>query len=277
MVIMNIFKSKLFSTIELIGTLFIVICLFFPIFWIILTAFKSGEDVYSLSMIFEPTLDNFKNVFSGTYEFGAYYLNSTIVVLVALLITLPISILAAYSLSRFNIFGKQLLLFLILSTQFIPLIVNVIPFFTLFKDWGLLDTLVALIIVNLGHTIPYAIWLIKGFIDGIPTSIEEAASIDGASKLQIIWHIILPMAKPGIITATVFCFVIVWNEYMFSLILTNQKAVTLPIALSYFVGENGVIWNEMAAAGILYALPTIMFMFIVRKQFVKGMSAGAVK
>lgn len=277
MVIMNIFKSKLFSTIELIGTLFIVICLFFPIFWITLTAFKSGEDVYSLSMIFEPTLDNFKNVFSGTYEFGAYYLNSTIVVLVALLITLPISILAAYSLSRFNIFGKQLLLFLILSTQFIPLIVNVIPFFTLFKDWGLLDTLVALIIVNLGHTIPYAIWLIKGFIDGIPTSIEEAASIDGASKLQIIWHIILPMAKPGIITATVFCFVIVWNEYMFSLILTNQKAVTLPIALSYFVGENGVIWNEMAAAGILYALPTIVFMFIVRKQFVKGMSAGAVK
>ena len=99
-----------------------------------LTAFKSGEDVYSLSMIFEPTLDNFKNVFSSQYEFGAYYLNSSIVVLVALLITLPVSILAAYSLSRFNIFGKQLLLFLILSTQFIPLIVNVIPFFTLLKS-----------------------------------------------------------------------------------------------------------------------------------------------
>ncbi|WP_436896653.1 carbohydrate ABC transporter permease [Staphylococcus pseudoxylosus] len=251
--------------------------LFFPIVWIILTAFKSGNDVFSLKVIFTPTIENFKTILGSSYEFGAYYLNSIIVVFFTLAITMPLSLLAAYSLSRFNIIGKNVLLFMILATQFIPLVINAIPFFTIFKNWGLLDTPIALIIVNLGQTIPYAIWLIKEFIDGVPRGIEEAAEMDGASKFGVIWHVIIPIAKPGIITATVFCFVIVWNEFMFALILTNQKAVTLPVALSYFVGENGVIWNEMAAAGLLYAIPTIIFMLIVRKQFVKGMSAGAIK
>lgn len=270
-------KRSSFSVFEFVCVLLVVGFLFLPIIWILLTAFKSGGDVYSLNVIFEPTLDNFKAVFSSSYEFSAYYMNSLIVVGVALIITLPVSILAAYSLSRFPVRGKQLLLFAILATQFIPLIVNVIPFFIIFREWGILDTTVALIIVNLGHTIPYAIWLIKGFMDSIPKSMEEAASIDGASKMEVIWHVVLPMAKPGIITATVFCFVIVWNEFMFALILTNQKAITLPVALSYFIGENGVIWNEMAAAGVLYVIPTIIFMLIVRKQFIKGMSAGAIK
>ncbi|MFC4660659.1 carbohydrate ABC transporter permease [Oceanobacillus aidingensis] len=276
---MNTIKRKktIYSVLELIGVLLVVTFLFFPILWILLTAFKSGEDVYSISVIFEPTLDNFRRLFSSAYNFENYYMNSLIVVFFTLIITVPVSILAAYSISRYRIPGKTLLMFAILATQFIPLIVNVIPFFSAFRNWGLLDTTVALIIVNLGHTIPYAIWLIKGFMDSIPKDMEEAGAIDGASRLRIIWNIVLPMAKPGIITATVFCFVVVWNEFMFALILTSQEAVTLPVALSYFVGENGVIWNEMAAAGVIYVIPTIIFMLIVRKQFVKGMSAGAIK
>ena len=279
MELMNTIKRKktIYSVLELIGVLLVVIFLFFPILWILLTAFKSGEDVYSISIIFEPTLDNFRRLFSSAYNFENYYMNSLIVVFFTLIITVPVSILAAYSISRYRIPGKTLLMFAILATQFIPLIVNVIPFFSAFRNWGLLDTTVALIIVNLGHTIPYAIWLIKGFMDSIPKDMEEAGAIDGASRLRIIWNIVLPMAKPGIITATVFCFVVVWNEFMFALILTSQEAVTLPVALSYFVGENGVIWNEMAAAGVIYVIPTIIFMLIVRKQFVKGMSAGAIK
>lgn len=270
-------KKNISNVVELLGIILIILFLFFPIVWIILTAFKSGDDVFSLKVIFTPTIENFKTILGSSYEFGAYYLNSIVVVFFTLIITMPLSLLAAYSLSRFEIIGKNLLLFMILSTQFIPLIINAIPFFTIFKNWGILDTPIALIIVNLGQTIPYAIWLIKEFIDGVPKGIEEAAEMDGASKFGVIWHVIIPIAKPGIITATVFCFVIVWNEFMFALILTNQKAVTLPVALSYFVGENGVIWNEMAAAGLLYAIPTIIFMLIVRKQFVKGMSAGAIK
>ncbi|WP_419892996.1 carbohydrate ABC transporter permease [Oceanobacillus kimchii] len=271
-------RKKMFSSIaELLGVLLVVTFLFFPILWILITSFKSGEDVYSLSLIFEPTLDNFRALFNTENNFGKYYMNSIIVVFFTLIITLPVSVLAAYSISRYKIPGKALLMFAILATQFIPLIVNVIPFFSAFRNWGLLDTTIALIIVNLGHTIPYAIWLIKGFMDSIPIDMEEAGSIDGASRLRILWNIVLPIAKPGIITATVFCFVVVWNEFMFALILTSREAITLPVALSYFIGENGVVWNEMAAAGVIYVIPTIIFMLIVRKEFVKGMSAGAIK
>jgi multiple sugar transport system permease protein len=270
-------KFSLASILENIGVILVVVFLFLPIFWIGLTAFKPEKEVFTFSLFFQPTLDNFKTVFSSTFNVGKYYSNSTIVVVLTLLITMPVSILASYSLSRFRIPGKQLFMFAILATQFIPLIVNVIPYFVMFRNWGLLDTALALIIVNLGHTIPYAIWLIKGFIDKIPVDMEEAATIDGASKLQVIWHVLLPLAKPGIITATVFCFVITWNEFMFALILSNQNAVTLPVALSFFNGEKGVLWNQMAAAGIIFVLPTIIFMLIVRKQFILGMTSGGVK
>ncbi|MBT2728628.1 carbohydrate ABC transporter permease [Bacillus sp. ISL-75] len=269
-------KVSFASIFEGFGVILVAVFLFLPIFWIAITAFKPEQEVYTTSIFFQATLDNFKTVFSQS-NIGKYYYNSTIVVFVTLLITMPVSILASYSLSRFKIPGKQLFLFAILATQFIPLIVNVIPYFIMFRNWGLLDTTLALIIVNLGHTIPYGIWLLKGFIDKIPQDMEEAATIDGANRLQVIWHVLIPLAKPGIITATVFCFVITWNEFMFALVLTNQEAVTLPVALSFFNGEKGVLWNQMAAAGIIFVIPTIIFMLIVRKQFILGMTSGGVK
>lgn len=270
-------RISAYSIFEHLGVALVVIFFFLPIFWIILTAFKPEQEVYTTSIFFQATLENFKTVFNSSFNLGKYYSNSIVVVVATLLITMPVSILAAYSLSRFKIPGKQILMFTILATQFIPLIVNLIPYFIMFRNWGLLDTTIVLIIVNLGHTIPYAIWLIKGFIDRIPKDMEEAATIDGASRLQVIWHVLLPLAKPGIITATVFCFVITWNEFMFALILTNQNAVTLPVALSFFNGEKGVLWNQMAAAGMIFVLPTVIFMLIVRKQFILGMTSGGVK
>jgi len=270
-------SMKLGSLVEIIGVILVCAFLFLPILWILITAFKPEAEAYTTSILFQPTFDNFTNLFSSSFNLGKYYSNSLVVVAVTLFITVPVSVLASYSLSRFRIPGKQLFLFAILATQFIPLIVNVIPFFTMFRDWGMLDTSLALIIVNLGHTIPYAIWLTKGFIDRIPVDMEEAATIDGANRLQVLWHILLPLAKPGIITATVFCFVITWNEFMFALILTQQDAVTLPVALSFFNGEKGVLWNEMAAAGIIFVLPTVVLMMIVRKQFILGMTSGSVK
>ncbi|WP_078393274.1 carbohydrate ABC transporter permease [Shouchella patagoniensis] len=270
--------KKVFGAIfENIAVLLVVIFLFLPIFWITLTAFKDNQDVYSISLLFHATLENFKTIFSSSFQLGNFYINSLIVVAFTLLITIPISVLASYSLSRYIIPGKQYIMFGILATQFIPLIVNVIPFFIIFRNWGVLDTTLALIIVNLGHTVPYAIWLTKGFIDRIPIDVEEAALIDGASRLRILWSVLLPLAKPGIITATVFCFVITWNEFMFALILTNREAVTLPVALSYFIGEEGVQWNLMSAAGVTFILPAVIFMLIVRKQFVQGMTSGSVK
>ncbi|WP_408008301.1 carbohydrate ABC transporter permease [Pseudalkalibacillus sp. A8] len=273
----NSFSGKGHVVLEIIGVLLILLFLFIPILWIVLTAFKPHQDVYSLSIFFQPTLDNFKAIFSSPYNIEKYFANSVIVVVVTLLISIPISISAAYCLSRFRIPGKQPLIFAILATQFVPLVVVAIPFFVMFRNWGLLDTTLGLIIINVGHTIPFAIWLIKGFIDSIPTDIEEAAAIDGCNRLRIIWHVLMPLAKPGILTATVFCFVVVWNEFMFSLILTNQEAVTLPVALTFFSGEKGVIWNQTAAAGCIIVLPTILLMLLVRKQFVQGIMSGGIK
>ncbi|KYG90942.1 ABC transporter permease [[Bacillus] sp. KCTC 13219] len=260
-----------------IGVCLVLIFLFLPILWIVMTAFKTENDSYNFTIFFQPVLDNFKFLFSQQFNLGKYYFNSIWIVFATLIITIPVSVLAAYSLSRFEIKGKQLIMFAILATQFIPLVVNLIPLFLIFRNLNLIDTTVALIIVNLGHTIPYAIWLIKGFIDRVPIDTEEAASIDGANRFQIITKILIPTALPGIITATVFCFVITWNEFMFALILTQREAVTLPIALSFFNGEKGVVWNQMAAAGIVFMLPTVIFMLLVRKQFVQGMTSGSVK
>ncbi|BDH60807.1 ABC transporter permease [Lysinibacillus sp. PLM2] len=270
-------KFNMKNFLRYIGVSLVLIFLFLPILWIVMTAFKTENDSYNFTVFFQPVLDNFKFLFSHQFNLGKYYFNSIWIVFATLIITIPVSVLAAYSLSRFEIKGKQLIMFAILATQFIPLVVNLIPLFLIFRNLSLIDTIVALIIVNLGHTIPYAIWLIKGFIDRVPIDTEEAASIDGASRFQIITKILIPTALPGIITATVFCFVITWNEFMFALILTQREAVTLPIALSFFNGEKGVVWNQMAAAGIVFMLPTVIFMLLVRKQFVQGMTSGSVK
>ncbi|WP_235616101.1 carbohydrate ABC transporter permease [Metasolibacillus sp. FSL H7-0170] len=270
-------KFNMKNFLRYIGVCLVLIFLFLPILWIVMTAFKTENDSYNFTIFFQPVLDNFKFLFSQQFNLGKYYFNSIWIVFATLIITIPVSVLAAYSLSRFEIKGKQLIMFAILATQFIPLVVNLIPLFLIFRNLNLIDTTVALIIVNLGHTIPYAIWLIKGFIDRVPIDTEEAASIDGANRFQIITKILIPTALPGIITATVFCFVITWNEFMFALILTQREAVTLPIALSFFNGEKGVVWNQMAAAGIVFMLPTVIFMLLVRKQFVQGMTSGSVK
>ncbi|MDA8441565.1 MAG: carbohydrate ABC transporter permease [Peptococcaceae bacterium] len=268
------FKT-VYSCLEYLAVAIIVLIFFVPIAWIVLTAFKPSQDVYTLKLFFTPTLANFRAIFSYPLDFGPYLLNSFIVTTATLVIGIPISLFAAYSLSRFKIAGKQGLLFWILSTQFIPPVIIALPFFILFRNLGLLDTRISLIIVNLCIIIPFAIWLIKGFLDGIPTDIEEAALIDGCSRFGVLTRIIVALAKPGILTATVFCFVLSWNEFMFPLILSRQNATTLPVALMLLNAEKGVIWEQMAAAGIVLVIPSVILVLLVRKHFVQGLTLGA--
>ena len=152
-----------------------------------------------------------------------------------------------------------------------------LPFFVMFRDIGLLDTRLGLILVNLAIVMPFAIWMIKGFIDGIPQDTEEAAMVDGATRLQVIRSIVLPMAAPGLLTAGIFCFIIAWNEFLFALILTNKDAVTLPIGLALFKAEEGDLWNLLSAAGIIIMVPMFVLAMIIRKYFVQGMTMGAVR
>jgi multiple sugar transport system permease protein len=248
-----------------------------PIAWIALAAFKQHVDVYQLKLFFTPTFENFKIVFEEPYKLGDKLKNSTIVATATVLIAIPVATCAAYSFSRFDLRGRTVLLVLILATQFVPAVVIVLPFFVMFRDIGLLDTLQGLVLVNTAIVMPFAIWMIKGFIDGIPIDTEEAALVDGSTRLQVIRNIVLPMAAPGLVTACIFCFIIAWNEFLFALILTNREAVTLPVGLALFKAEEGDLWNLLAAAGIIIMVPMFILALIIRKHFVQGMTMGAVR
>ena len=270
-------KKRLMNALQVTLILIAIFIMLVPILWIFLAAFKNHIDVFQLKLLFTPTLENFKSVFAPPYYLGRKLVNSTIVALVTVLIAIPAATTAAYAFSRFRMVGETAMLVTVLATQFVPAVVIILPFFVMFRDLGLLDTRLGLIIVNLAIVMPFAIWMIKGFIDGIPIDTEEAAMVDGSSRVQVIRNIVLPMAAPGLLTAGIFCFIISWNQFLFALILTNRDSVTLPIGLALFKAEEGDLWNLLSAAGIIIMVPMFILALIIRNYFVQGMTMGAVR
>jgi multiple sugar transport system permease protein len=249
----------------------------FPIVWMAITAFKVARDVYDVSVIFTPTIQNFIIIFQPPWNLGSKFLNSLIIAGTTVLIAVPVATLAAYSFSRFDFLAKRGMFFLILATQFIPAVVIVLPFYLMFRDLLLLDTRTALIIVNLAIVTPFAVWMIKGYLDAIPVESEEAGMVDGASRLRIIWDIVVPMVLPGVLTAAVFCFILTWNEFIFALIITRDNAVTLPLGLTSFRTDRGDVWEYMAAAGIVTTIPIFIMALAIQRHYVRGLTAGAVR
>ena len=270
-------RKQVMNAVQLALILIAILIMLVPIAWIFMAAFKNHIDVFQLKLFFTPTLENFGTVFEPPFFLGHKLMNSSIVAFVTVVFAIPIATMAAYSFSRFRLTGETTMLVVILATQFVPAVVIILPFFVMFRDIGLLDTRIGLILVNLAIVMPFAIWMIKGFIDGIPLDTEEAAMVDGSSRLQVIRNIVLPMAAPGLLTAGIFCFIIAWNEFLFALILTNKDAVTLPIGLALFKAEEGDLWNLLSAAGIIIMLPMFVLALIIRKYFVQGMTMGAVR
>jgi multiple sugar transport system permease protein len=175
------------------------------------------------------------------------------------------------------LFGRRTLFQYLLITQFIPGVVVVLPFYLLFRTLGLLDTYTSLIVVNLSSVVPYTIWTIKGFIDAIPRDTEEAALLDGAPRLRLIWDIVVPMARPGILTAAIFAFMLTWNEFLFALILSRRHTMPLSIGLIGFRTERGDLWELIAATGIIITIPMFFLAMAVQRHFTKGMNLGAVR
>jgi multiple sugar transport system permease protein len=152
-----------------------------------------------------------------------------------------------------------------------------IPFFTLFRELRLIDTPWALIIIYLSFTLPYAIWLLRGFFDALPVEIDEAAYIDGCNEFQVLRYITVPLVMPGILVSAVFAFISAWNEFFFALLLTRSQAVTLPIGIQTITGVRGPQWEQLAAAGLIVLVPILIMSFFIRKYFVEGITVGAVK
>jgi len=270
-------RKKLLDFIQFLIILLTAIIILVPIYWIVSGAFKQQVDIFQLKLLFTPTLDNFKIIFKSPYNLFDKLVNSTLVALSTVLITIPLATLAAYSFSRFRMKAEKVMFVTIMATQFVPAVVIVLPFFILFRDIGILDTRLALVLVNLSLIMPFAIWMIKGFIDGIPLDTEEAALVDGSGRIQVVLNVVIPMALPGVITAGIFCFILAWNEFLFALIITTNKAVTLPVGLSLFHAEEGVLWHLISAAGIMIMLPMFVLATLIQKHFVQGMTMGAVR
>lgn len=270
-------KKKIWEAVQAALVVLAAVLVLLPIVWIGLAAFKRHVDVFQLKLLFTPTLENFSKIIEPPYSVLDKLKNSLIVASFTVLISLPLATCAAYSFSRFRLVGERVMLITILATQFVPAVVIVLPFFLMFRSAGILDTKLALILVNIAIVMPFATWMVKGFIDGIPIETEEAALVDGSTRMQVIRNIVIPMAAPGIITAGIFSFIIAWNEFLFALILTRRDALTLPIGLQLFNGEEGVLWHLLAAAGLLIMAPMIVLALSVQKHFVQGMTMGAVR
>ena len=291
------FRLRSLKALETLALLLIIAFIVLPIVWLAITAIKPQEKAYSTTLIFKPTLDNFEIIFSDTSviinegtdrergEVGRNMLpnvfNSVIVSGATILIAIPLATLAAYAFSRYRFWGNGVLLIWILTTQFIPAIVVAIPFFTLFRNvviFGkpLLGTQLGLIIVNMSIVLPYAIWMIKGFVDALPGEIEEAAFVDGCNDFQILFFISLPLIRPGVLVASVFAFIMSWNEFLFALIIGREMR-TMQVALMTTSGARGIMWEQMAAAGLVVMAPIFFLALFIRKNVVDGLTMGAVK
>ena len=255
----------------------ILLFIMFPIFWLLITAFKPERLVFTTEAIFTPSLAAFTAIFTKPLQFGPLVLNSFLISGITILIAVPLAVMAAYVFSRYRFKGQQPLLIWILVTQFLPPVVVILPFFSLFRRLQLVDTRTALIWVNLAIVLPYAIWMIKGFVDALPLEIEEAAVVDGCNEFQVLRHVTLPLLAPGVITAAVFAFILAWNEFLFALILTNRNARTLTVGLLSTNTAEGIRWDWMSATGLVIMIPVFILSLTIRRHFVEGLTMGAVK
>ncbi|MFD9681732.1 carbohydrate ABC transporter permease [Rhodococcus sp. NPDC059969] len=269
--------QRVFDVLRTLTTLAILFFVMFPILWLALTAFKPEREVFSTSIIFRPSLASFREILFGANNLVHPMYNSIVIAVVTTVLSVPLALLAAYGFSRYRFPGNKPILLAIVITQFIPGVAIALPFLTMFRDLGLLDTKLALIVANLAIVVPYNTWLLKGFVDGLPIEVEEAARLDGCGQLRLLWRVITPLAAPGIFVGVVFAFLLSWNEFLFPTFLARADAITLPVSLISLERPEGIQWGPMAAAGLLVMVPMIVLATLVRKHFAQGMTLGAVK
>lgn len=259
-----------------------VLCAAVPIYWMVTISLKTEVDQFAVPpkwFRFAPTLAHYKDAFVER-SFGRYLLTSAIVAVISTLCALVIGTLAAYGLARFRWprrMNTRLSLW-ILSTRMFPPIVTAIPLFLLMRDLFLLDTVLALVIAYTGFNLPFVVWMMRGFFMELPRELEEAALVDGDSRLGALWRVILPLAAPGLAATAVFCLIVCWNEFLFALILTQtDAAMTLPVGIAGRVTQYEIQWGVMSAAGAVAMIPIMVFALAVQRYLVRGLSLGAVK
>ena len=254
-------------------------CLFIgPIAWMVSTALKTGNEAFSATptILFKPHIDNFIHVFTGS-SFGQALLTSTFTATVSTILALIIGAGIAYPLARRKGAVQQQVAFWILSLRILPPIVVIIPLFLLLRSLGLTGSLWSLVILYTYMNLPLTVWLLRGFFADLPIEIEEAAFVDGASRMRTFFGITLPLALPGVVSTALLAFIFAWNEFLFANVLTGASTRTAPVSLTEYVNPVSVEWNNIMAAGTLVVLPVWIFALAVQRYLVRGMTLGAVK
>jgi multiple sugar transport system permease protein len=234
---------------------------------------------------FQPILDNFIDVFyehrygltPGPTDFPRFLANSFFISLSSIALVILVGMLAAYSFSRFNVKGKDTWLFFILSTRMLPPIAIIIPVYFMYQRLGLLNNYFGLIALYMMFNMAFAVWMMKGFFDEIPRELDDAAMVDGYSRLGAFRKAVLPQALSGIAATAVFCLIMAWNEFLFAYILSGFDTRTVPVALSRIRGESGINWGTITATEVLYITPVIIFTFFLQKYLLRGITFGTVK
>lgn len=279
--------SRLTETLRYLVVGVLVVVFLFPIVWMIATSFKPPEDILARPpvILFQPTFENYRFAF-GEANFGRFIINTLIVATGSTIIVVVVGALAAYSFARFNP-GKGTLMFFILTARMMPGIAVIIPFFVIFRDLGRtsignalflgLDQPGALIVAHTVFSLPFAIWLMHSFFQDVPRSLEEAAMVDGATRFGTFLRIALPLAAPGLAVTAIFTFFFSWNEFLFANVLTRDAAKTITVGVSGFQTQQGILWGPMAAAATVAVVPTLIFVLVLQRYIVRGLTMGAVK
>ncbi|HEY8410209.1 MAG TPA: carbohydrate ABC transporter permease [Pyrinomonadaceae bacterium] len=253
-----------------------------PVYWMITISLKTEIDQFAIPpkwFAFTPTLQHYYDAFV-TRSFAQYLLTSAIVAVVSTACALVIGTLAAYALARFRLpynLDRKLALW-ILSTRMFPAIVTAVPLFLMMRDLRLLNTKLALIVVYTGFNLPFVVWMMRGFFAEVPRDLEEAALVDGDSRLGALVRVVLPLVTPGLAATAVFCLIVCWNEFLFALVLTQtDAAMTLPVGIAGRVTQYEIKWGVMSAAGVVAMVPILIFALAMQRYLVRGLSLGAVK
>jgi multiple sugar transport system permease protein len=291
--------------------IFYAVLTLLPLVWIIATGFKTPSDAiaYPPKVLFHPSLEGYVNLFTnrtrlgaedlaalgppatwydaivrqydtvitGPSRYGERFLNSVIIGFGSTFLSVFLGTIAAYAFSRFKVPLKDDLLFFILSTRMMPPIAVAIPIFLMYRQLGLNDTHLGMILLYTAVNLSLSVWLLKGFIDEIPIEYEEAALIDGYTRFQAFWKVVLPQAATGIASTAIFCLIFAWNEYAFAVLLTSGTAQTAPPFIPTIIGAGGKDWPAVAAGATLFLVPIMVFTILLRKHLLRGITFGAVR
>lgn len=251
----------------------------FPLVWVLGLSLKTRLQVLATPPLYLwwPTLQNYADVLTRA-DFVRAFLNTMIVSASAVLLSLCVGAPAAYAFARFPFTGRSFLFFALLVMRMLPPIAVLVPMYVLFSKLGLTTTRLSVVLAYTTFSLPLVVWIMRGYFEGLPAELEESASIDGASRFRTFTHIILPLARPGLVAASILCLQLAWNDFLFAAVLTNNATQTLPVLMAAFnAGDSGVDWGRLTASGILVILPVIVFSFMAQRHLVAGLSSGAIK